>query len=305
MHKNAHLFEQPAGSNNCMIVGWRQWADAGSISSGLPDYLINKTGARKIGEITPDGLYLFQFPGTHHYLRPEIRLKDGYCEGLSVRRNELFFTEQNGQGLVIFLGDEPHLNVEAYGEAFFDLVAALNVQRVAAVGGVYGAMPYQKDREISCAYSLKSMQRELARYAVRFSNYEGGATIGSYLLPQAEQRGVEFFIFYGFVPAYDLSQISNSLQSMRIENDYKAWYDLLRRFNHMFGLNLDLADLAQQSEELAQSMAEKIDALEEKMPQFKIKEHVQSLADRFTEQPFMPLDDVWDELGDILDDLGN
>ena len=61
-----------------MIVGWRQWADAGGISSELPQYLIEKTGAQKIGEIKPDGFYLFQIPGTHHFLRPEIKLKEGY-----------------------------------------------------------------------------------------------------------------------------------------------------------------------------------------------------------------------------------
>ena len=63
-----------------MIAGWHQWADAGSISSGLPLYLIEQTQARKIGRIKPDGFYLFQIPGAHHLLRPVVKLNEGYRE---------------------------------------------------------------------------------------------------------------------------------------------------------------------------------------------------------------------------------
>lgn len=298
------LWEKPAAKEVYMIAGWRQWADAGSISSGLPQYLIEQTGARKIGEIKPDGFYLFQIPGTHHFLRPEIKLNEGYAEELRTRKNELFYTESDGKGLVIFLGDEPHVQAEAYAEAIFRAVKELGVNRVAAVGGVYASMPYDKDREVSCSYSLRTMKEELAEYAVKFSNYEGGATIGSYLLKSAEQRGVEFFVFYAFVPAYDFSELSTLTQGMRIENDFKAWYDLMRRLNHMFGLTLDLSDLDRQSEELLLSMAAKIDELERDVPQLKIKEYLEKVASNFTEMPFMPLSDVWErELGDLLEDL--
>ncbi len=304
MNNLLELYEKPIPKNACMLAGWRQWADAGSISSGLPRYLVEQTGAIKIGEIRPNGFYLFQFPGTHHYLRPEIKLEDGYRAELRVKKNEIFYTGNNDDGLFIFLGDEPHLNVDQYTAAFFDLVETLNIKRVGGVGGVYGSMPYDKDREVSCAYSLLRLKDELAQYAVRFSNYEGGATIGSYMLDQAEKRDLEFFVFYAFVPAYDLSQLSNLLQGMRIENDFKAWYDLMTRFNHMFNLNLDLSDLAQKSEDLAASMAAKIIELEKKTPGVKVKEYMDALSKRFEEQSFMPLDDVWErELGDILEDL--
>ncbi len=297
------LWEKPTAREIYMIAGWRQWADAGSISSALPQYLIDQTGARKIGRIKSDDFYLFQVPGTHHFLRPVIKLEEGYRREMSVRQNELFYTGDEEKGLVIFMGDEPHLYVERYADAFFQAVQELGVRRVAAVGGVYGAMPYDKDREISCIYSQRSMKDELADYAVRFSDYEGGATIGSYLVHEAEPRGVEFLVFYGFVPAYDFSQLSVVLQGIRIENDYKAWYDITSRLNHMFGLGFDMADLQQQSEEVTAILDKKIAELERKMPQLKVREYIEELAQNFTEQPFMPLDDVWErELGDLFTD---
>ncbi len=223
MNDSVELWEKPAAEEIYMIAGWHQWADAGAISSALPQYLVDQTGARKIGELKPDGFYLFQLPGTHHFLRPEIRLNQGYRKTLSSNKNEIFYSDNGSKGLLIFLGEEPHMNVERYVEAFFKAVEELGVKRVAVVSGVFGDMPYDKDREISCVYSLQAMKNELTRYAVKFSNYKGGATIGSYLLDSAEQREIEFFVFYGFVPAYDFSELSPLLQGIRIENDFKAW----------------------------------------------------------------------------------
>jgi proteasome assembly chaperone (PAC2) family protein len=306
MNELVELWEKPDADEIFMIAGWYQWADAGNISSGLPDYLIEHINAKKIGEIKPDGFYLFQVPGTHHFLRPEVKLEDGYRQELSSRVNEFFYWGKQGKGLVIFLGEEPHLNEERYAEAFLDAVQALGVKRVAAVGGVYGAMPYDKDREVSCVYSLREMKEELSNYSVSFSNYEGGSTIGTYLVDRAEPRGVEFMDFYAFVPAYDFAQLSENLQGLRIESDFKAWYDLMRRFNHMFDLGLDLGDLERQSNELISALDSKIAELEKEIPQLKVREYMQELAKNFTETPFMPLDDVWErELGDLFTDLND
>lgn len=298
------LWEKPVAEEKYMIAGWHQWADAGAISSGLPQYLIDKTGARKIGEIKPENFYLFQIPGTHHFLRPVIKLDEGYRQSLEVKKNEIFYSGDEQKGLFLFLGDEPHLNADRYAETFFDVVEALGIDRVAAMGGVYGAMPYDKDRNVSCTYSLRRMKSELAEYAVRFSNYEGGTTIGSYLLDKAEQREIEYFVFNALVPAYDLSQLSVPLQGMRIENDFRAWYELVRRFNHMFNLGFDLTELARDSDELTFSMAAKIEEMDKKAPQLNIRDYIDNMASDFTEMTFMPLDDVWErELGDLLDDI--
>jgi predicted ATP-grasp superfamily ATP-dependent carboligase len=298
------LWEKPTAEEIYMIVGWHQWADAGAISSGLPQYLIEQTGARRIGKIKSDGFYLFQIPGTHHFLRPEIKLDEGYRKELRTRGNEFFYSGNDRKGLVVFLGEEPHLNVERYAEAFFHAVDELGVRRVAAVGGVHAAVPHDRDREISCVYSLPGMKDELAEYAVKFSNYEGGTTIGTYLVDRAEQSEVEFLVFYAFVPAYDLSELSTHLQGMRIENDFKAWYDLTRRLNHMFDLGIPLSDLERKSDELTSSMDAKIDELERAMPQLEVREYVRSLARDFVEKPFMPLGEVWErELGDLFENM--
>jgi proteasome assembly chaperone (PAC2) family protein len=304
MNDLSDLWEKP-GSARYMIAGWYQWADAGEVSSGLPQYLIERTDARQIGEIDPYGYYLFQFPGTHDLLRPMVTLDDGYRIALEERRNAFFVAENEGTQFIIFIGDEPHMNVEQYSEAFLDTVEALGVERVAVVAGVNGPMPYDKDREISCVYSLPEMKEEMEAYAVRLSNYEGGATIGVYLADRAEERGIEMIALYAMVPAYDFSQPSSAVQRVSADEDFKAWYDLMRRLDYMFGLDLDLSDLEKRSEELIAAWDSRIAQLERKMPDV-VGPYLESVNEEFSERPFDPLGQAWeDALGDIFDEPGD
>jgi hypothetical protein len=103
MNKLIELWERPPSGKH-MIAGWHQWADAGDVSSGLPRYLIERTQARKIGRLNPDGFYLFQVPGMHHLLRPVVKLHEGHRESLGERRNEFFHAGDKERGFLIFLG---------------------------------------------------------------------------------------------------------------------------------------------------------------------------------------------------------
>jgi predicted ATP-grasp superfamily ATP-dependent carboligase len=147
------------------------------------------------------------------------------------------------------------------------------------------------------------MKDELGKYAVRFSNYEGGSTIGTYILDKAERRKIEFLAFYSIVPAYDFSELSNSVQGMRVENDYKAWYDLVRRFNHMFGLQIDLSDLEKKSDDLLRSISAKIKEIDRQLPELNVQEYMERLSEEFNERSFEPLSDVWERgLRDLFGD---
>ena len=58
---------------------------------------------------------------------------------------------------MFFLGDEPHLNIEAYVAAFLELAETIGARRILGFGGVYGELPYDKERMISSSYSLKKL----------------------------------------------------------------------------------------------------------------------------------------------------
>ena len=218
MNESVEIWEQPSSKELYMIAGWRQWADAGAMSSGLPQYLKKLVDARLIGEIKPSGFYLFQFPGTHDLVRPIVKFEEGFPVSLQAKWNELYYAGDDDRGVIIFLGDEPHLDVERYVSSFLDAAESLGVKRIVSFGGVYGELPYNKERLISAIYSLPYLKSEMENLAVNLSSYHGGASIGSYICRRAGERGIEFVGLYGFVPTYDFSNVAQIGNTIRIEN---------------------------------------------------------------------------------------
>ena len=302
MTTSLELWEIPKAKEIYMIAGWQQWADAGSISSGLPRYLIQLTQARQIGQILPDDFYQFQFPGTHDLVRPIVRFEEGFPASLDVPKNEFYYTEINQRGLVIFIGHEPHQQVERYVSALLEAAGQLGAKRIISLGGVYGELPYDKERIVSSIYSLPELKNELVKYAINLSDYHGGASIGSYLCKRASERNLEMIGFYGFVPTYDFSDVAGIGNTIQIENDFMAWVGLMRRINHMLKLDFDLADLEKRSAKLVDLMEEKISALDKAAPQYGVKAYFTRLSEEFNEVVFEVLDDIWeDEIRRLLD----
>ncbi len=289
------IWEQPAAEELYMIAGWRQWADAGSISSGLPRYLVKQTGAQQIGEMKPDDFYLFQIPGTHDLVRPVVRFDDGFPQSLESQRNELYYTGDEQRGLLIFLGDEPHMNIEKYVAALLGTVEEMGVRRIIGLGGVYGELPYDKERMISCNYSRPQLKEELENLAVHFTDYHGGASIGSYFCRRAAERDIEFVGLYAMVPTYDFSNIPQIGNAIRLENDFMAWLGVMRRVNYMLKMDIDLSDLQERSRRLVEVVDARVEELESASPQLSVREYMERLAEEFDEVPFEPLDAVWEE----------
>ena len=305
MNDVPEFWELPEVEELYMIVGWRQWADAGSISSGLPRYLVKRTKAREIGLLRPDDFYLFQIPGTHELVRPVVHFEDGYPKSLDVPHNDFYFTGNERRGLIIFLGDEPHMQIERYVSSLLDVAQNLGVRRIVGFGGVYGELPYDKERMVSCIYSREQLREEVENLAVDLSDYHGGASIGSYLCRRAAERDMEFVGFYAFVPTYDFSNVPQIGNAIRLENDFMAWLGVMRRVNYMLKMDIDLSDLEKRSKHLIEVVDAKVEELESAAPQLSVREYMERLAEDFDEVPFEPLDDVWEsELRRLLDGEG-
>lgn len=289
------FWKKPETEEMYMIVGFRQWADAGSVSSALPQYLVTQSGAEAIGRISPDGFYLFQVPGMHDLMRPVVKYEDGLPVSLDTQRNDFYYTGDRQHGVVIFMGDEPHMDVERYVSALLGAARRLGVRRIVGLGGVYGELPYDKERMVSCSYSLPRMKDELERMAVVLSDYNGGGSIDSVIAKRAGEQGMEFLAMYAMVPAYDFSLVTQSPNSVRIENDYAAWLGVMRRINYMLKTAFDLTDLERKSRHLEELVRTKIEEIEAAAPQLGVTEYMQKLSEDFTEMIFNPLDEVWDE----------
>ena len=287
--------EHPKAKHIYMLVGWRQWADAGSMSSGLPQYLIQRTDARQIGTMSSDGFYLFQIPGTHDLVRPVVKYEEGFPISLQTPTNTFHYTGNDEIGAVIFLGDEPHLDIERYVKIILDAAETLKVERIIGFGGVYGELPYNNERMVSCSYSQRALKPELDQLALNYSDYHGGASIGSYICQRAKEREMAYIGMYAMVPTYDFSQFAQISNSIRIENDFMAWLGAMRRVNYMLKTDFDLTELELKSAQLIEVLDDKVKELESISPQLNIHEYFEQLAEEFTETPFDPLADVWEQ----------
>jgi hypothetical protein len=231
-----------------LIAGWRrQWSDGGSISSGLPRYLIDKLNAKEIGSFGEEvsrQCFPFQVPGTHDAYRPRVAYEDGLPSRDMHRRN--FFYDA-GNGLIIFLGEEPWFRIDIYGQAFFQAVQELGVTRTVAVEGYNGAAPPELERNISCTYSQSRMKEELDGFGLRFSNYgsrgRNGPTIGMALITIAhhDYPDLDVLRLGGMAPMFPFMSQNND--PIGISRDHRAFYDIMKRLKAMFKLDLDLAEL--------------------------------------------------------------
>jgi hypothetical protein len=114
---------------------------------------------------------------------------------------------------------------------------------------------------------------------------------------------------YAFVPAYDFSLVTQTGNTIRIENDFTAWLGIMRRINYMMRMGFDLLDLENKSLHLVELVRSKIDELETNSPQLGVGEYLKKLSEEFQEIVFNPLDPLWDEelkkLLNKLDDEGS
>ena len=231
-----------------LIAGWRrQWSDGGEISGGLPRYLIDQTGAKRIGELGPEVYrmcYPFQVPGTHDMYRPRVEYQDG-LPTRQMRRENYFYDA--GNGLIIFLGEEPWSRIDIYGEAFFEAIKELGVSQTVAVEGYNGAAPPDLERSVSCIYSHAHMKDNLDKFGLRFSNYgsqsRNGPTIGMALvtLVHYHHPEIEMFRLGAMAPMYPF--LAGKNDPLGISKDHRAFYDIMRRLKSMFKLDIDLSEL--------------------------------------------------------------
>jgi proteasome assembly chaperone (PAC2) family protein len=290
-----------------MIAGWKpQWSDGGEISSGLPQYLIDKLGAKKIGRMgsrVSMECYPFQVPGTHDAFRPGVSYKDGLPAGDMYRDNNFY---DAGNGLIIFLGEEPWFRIDLYGEAFFNAVSELGLKQTVAVEGYNGPAPPDLERSVNCSYSHPHMKAELERYGVRFSSYgserRSGPTIGMALITLAhfQYTDTEMFRIGSMAPMYGL--LSSKNEQVGLVRDHKSFYDIMRRLKAKFSLDIDLEELRTKGESESARLQETLERMAGSSSN--AKEIIDKARADYRFTPYVELDPGLDKaLDDILKNM--
>ena len=299
------IFEQKPTATY-LIAGWRrQWSNGGRISSGLPRYLIEKLSAKKIGELGPQVstmCYPFQVAGTHDAFRPVAAFREG-LPAESMHRENYFFDA--GNGLVIFLGEEPWYRLDIYVQGFFEAIKELGIKQTVAVEGVNGPAPPDLERRITCAYSKASMKEDLERFGLQFSSYGSdgrrGPTIGMALVSVAhfDYPDVEMFRLGAMAPLYPL--LSSNNQQLGITRDHRSFYDIMRRLNAMFDLTIDLNELKSLADAESGELQTNLEKLSESSRE--AKQVIEQVRAEYNYTPFEQRVELDPALDQTLDDI--
>jgi hypothetical protein len=297
---------QEKPSARYLIAGWRrQWSDGGGISGGLPGYLISKLSARKIGEMAQEVsnlCYPFQVAGTHDTFRPLVAYQDGLPSEAMHRENHYY---DAGDGLIIFLGEEPWFRIDVFAEAFFQAIKELGIEQTVAVEGVNGPVPPDLERRVSCVYSKPGMRQTLEKYGVQFSSYGSdgrrGPTIAMALITLAhyEHPEVEMFRFGSMAPMYPF--LTGNNEQVGIARDHRSFYDILRRLKSLFKLEIDLAELHALGEAESTELQNRLDTLSASNPE--VKQVIDGARADFTFTPFSELVELDPALDKTLEDI--
>lgn len=238
-----NIYNRPKFNKSRLLLGFTGWMDGGEVSTGTVKCLINKLDAQKFAEIEPRGFYIYSFPGSMEItalFRPHTQIKDGIIESYEIPTNTFFYNEENN--LILFLGKEPNLNWEEYSDYVFSICAEFGVEIIYFIGSVAGLVPHTREPRLFCSVSEPGLREKYQHYGLKFTNYEGPASIVTYLTANCGKRNIKMVSLVAAVPAY--VQGSNP----------KCIEAVTRRIAGMLDLKTDFSDLTAISEEFEKKL---------------------------------------------------
>ncbi len=197
------IHERPNMQAPRMILGFTGWMDGGGVSTGTIEYLLRKLDARLLAEIDCEDFYILNSPGSMEIsamFRPHTKIEDGLITTFRGPDNRFFYS--GAHNLILFVGREPNLKWSEFGDCIFSLASQFNVSMIYFIGSVAGLVPHTRQPRLSASVSDESLKPTLEAAGVRFSNYEGPASVVTYLTLQAAKKQIPMVSLVAEIPAY-------------------------------------------------------------------------------------------------------
>ncbi len=239
------IYKRPELDSPRLLLGFSGWMDGGEVSTGTVKYFIEKLRAEKLADIEPEGFYINNFPGSMEMtalFRPHTKIKDGLITSLETTTNAFFCNQK--QNLILFLGKEPNLRWQEFADCVFSLCSEFGVRMIYFIGSVAGLVPHTREPRILCSASDAKLKETFQQYGVKFTSYEGPASIVTYLTANAGKEGLNMASLVATIPAY--------VQG----NNPKCIEAVIRRLASILGLQIKLDDLRDISDEFEKKLSD-------------------------------------------------
>jgi proteasome assembly chaperone (PAC2) family protein len=271
-----HIHKRPKLNKPALLLGFSGWMNGGEVSTGTVKLLVEKLGAEKLAEIEPEGFYLHSFPGSMEMtamFRPHAKIKNGLVTSFEKAADVFLYSER--ANLILFLGKEPNLLWREFANCIFSLCREFGVETMYFIGSVSGLVPHTREPRIFCSVSDAALKEKLERYGVKFTDYEGPASIATYLTANCSERGLKMISLVATVPIY--------VQG----NNPKCIEAVTRHLANILGLQIELDDLRDTSDDFEKRLS---DAIQE---QPELAESIHKLEENYDNEIFDS------ELGDL------
>ncbi|MBN1604748.1 MAG: PAC2 family protein [Chitinispirillaceae bacterium] len=239
-------------SNGTLVVGFSGWMDGGEASSGSINYLIEFFKATQCAMIAPEGFYVYNFHGdmeVSNISRPFTRIANGLIEEFKFPENAFFCSQQHN--LAFFLGKEPDLEWDYFGDCIYDFCKEFGITTVYCCGSVAGLTPHTREPRIGFVASGQEFRDQLQQMGLRPSNYEGPAGIMTYLINRASFESIQTANVIAEIPAYVQGYNPRSIETV------------VKLFARILDLKVDLDEIHKASMEFEEKISELVSQQDE------------------------------------------
>ena len=186
-----------------LVLAFSGWMDGGDVSTGTVERLVSLLEAKPIASIDPEPFYIYNVPGPMEIaalFRPHIEINDGLVQKVDMPESQFFCCEENN--LILFIGKEPNLRWQTFGNCIFDLALQLGVKRILFVGSFGGSVPHTREPRLYVTCSEPRLREEMQAYGVRRTGYEGPGSFTTYLMTRVKSVGLEMVSLVAEIPGY-------------------------------------------------------------------------------------------------------
>ncbi len=278
------IIREPVLQNPTILMGLTGWMDGGNVSSATIKYFQDKLYAEKIAYIDPCGFYIQNIPGSMEVssiFRPHAQIRNGIITSYDSPVNDFYLDPHNN--IILFLGTEPNLLWADYSDCIFSVCEKFGVKTIYFIGSVAGLVPHTRQPRLSCSISDEKLRDRMVKFGLKFSNYDGPASIVTKLTKDAAEHGIEMAVLVAEIPAYIHGHNPQCIDSVA------------KRLAVMMGMKLDHQDLRL----LADQFERKVSDVIGQQPE--LAEHIKKLEQDYDNEVF---DNEMSDMKDFLKEKG-
>jgi len=234
------LSSRPELRRPVLVAAFRGWNDGGQGASLAGAYLAKQWSAARFGEIDPEEFFDFQTT------RPQVSLVDGLTRRIDWPDNGFFHAPIPGgdRDAIILLGIEPGLRWRTFTNLVLELAQHFGVELLVTFGSLLADVPHTRQAPITGAATDPAL---VAQMGLEPSRYEGPTGIVGVVHDACRESGLPSVSLWAAVPHY-----------VSLAPSPRAALALVRRFGELLGVDIDLEELEQASEEYSQQVSEAV-----------------------------------------------